>query len=543
MEWLNLVSCLAAVLTIWPTSHVSAAVKLTHLSSVYLPYNVTSAGPQYNLSSDAVEQISYDAKEKIVYAGGYEVIHVIDVGNANKLELLYSKFVPGLDLTDVEVCGDYVFVSADNDINRLDGQLLVYKTHKKQGNTTMQLLKSVPVGPGPDNIYPRAGCKSVIVALEAEAFFDDAGKFVDPEGAVTIVSWPNGVEGTEQTLKKMDFKAFNSKVTELLPTGVRFVYRENNNTFSADVEPEYIALDPEANKAYVCLQENNAVAVVDLSTETVTQIHGLGYKQWGVLDASDRDLGIQLSYWPIRAWYQPDAIQFVSWKGRKLVVSANEGDLKKYSNFREYLRGKQFTGLGDQIPDVMKTWLQEDSQLGKLKMSKLDGKDEKGLYQALYTYGARSFSIWDAADGFRRIYDSGSDIEKHTAFQCPYAFNTEGDDIDAKSDSKGPETESLAVGQIGDRMFFFVGNENPGTILVYSVGDDVTQPRFETIFCDGLPDNKKTLQEKFDAREIFALDPEDIKFVTGPESPTGSPVLIVAGSVSGTVSVLKIEVS
>lgn len=69
---------------------------------------------------------------------------MIDVAEATKLKLLYSKFVAGLDFTDVEVCGDYVFVSADNDDNRLDGQLQVYKTHKKKGNVTMELLKSVP---------------------------------------------------------------------------------------------------------------------------------------------------------------------------------------------------------------------------------------------------------------------------------------------------------------------------------------------------------------------------------------------------------------
>ena len=41
---------------------------------------------------------------------------------------------------------------------------------------------------------------------------------------------------------------------ELKPTGVRFVYRANNNRLSNDLEPEYVAVDEENNKAYVCLQ-------------------------------------------------------------------------------------------------------------------------------------------------------------------------------------------------------------------------------------------------------------------------------------------------
>ena len=41
---------------------------------------------------------------------------------------------------------------------------------------------------------------------------------------------------------------------ELSESGVRHVYRENNNPFSNDVEPEYIALNGDETKAYVVLQ-------------------------------------------------------------------------------------------------------------------------------------------------------------------------------------------------------------------------------------------------------------------------------------------------
>ena len=91
-------------------------------------------------------------------------------------------------------------------------------------------------------------------------------------------------------------------------------------------------------------QENNAVAEVDLSTENITSLWGLGYKQWGHLDASNRDSGIRISYWPVRSWYLPDSIHLHTWRGRKFLFSANEGDAKEYPGvFEEEIRGKKLT--------------------------------------------------------------------------------------------------------------------------------------------------------------------------------------------------------
>ena len=43
----------------------------------------------------------------------------------------------------------------------------------------------------------------------------------------------------------------------------------------------------------IFLQENNAIAVVDLETENITHVHGLWYKDWSQseIDVSDRDGG------------------------------------------------------------------------------------------------------------------------------------------------------------------------------------------------------------------------------------------------------------
>ena len=57
--------------------------------------------------------------------------------------------------------------------------------------------------------------------------------------------------------------------------------------------------------------------------------------------------------------------------------------------------------------------LKEENNLGRLNINPYLGKNENGDYEALYTFGARSFSIWDA-DNLNLIYDSGYDFEQIT---------------------------------------------------------------------------------------------------------------------------------
>lgn len=40
----------------------------------------------------------------------------------------------------------------------------------------------------------------------------------------------------------------------LSETGVRFIYKEQNNKFSQDLEPEYVTFSKDEKKAYICLQ-------------------------------------------------------------------------------------------------------------------------------------------------------------------------------------------------------------------------------------------------------------------------------------------------
>lgn len=45
-----------------------------------------------------------------------------------------------------------------------------------------------------------------------------------------------------------------------------------NATVAQDLEPEYVAMDAHSTTAWVALQENNAFAIVDLDSTTVTDV-------------------------------------------------------------------------------------------------------------------------------------------------------------------------------------------------------------------------------------------------------------------------------
>ena len=76
-----------------------------------------------------------------------------------------------------------------------------------------------------------------------------------------------------------------------------------------------------------------------------------------------------------------------------------------------------------------------------------DGLDS----QKDYLFGGRSFTLYEVSgNGIREVFTSGSDFERLTAQYLPAYFNCSNDDksLDDRSGKKGPEAESVAVGQV-----------------------------------------------------------------------------------------------
>ncbi len=154
---------------------------------------------------------------------------------------------------------------------------------------------------------------------------------------------------------------------------------------------------------------------------------------------------------------------------------------------------------------------------------------------SLYTLGGRSFSIW-STDG-AQVFDSGSDFERIIASSNPEFFNASNDDrtFDSRSDNKGPEPEGLVLGTVGKRRYAFVGLERMGGVMTY----DITNP-LAPVFVD-YTNNRDFTVDPADAPAAGDLGPEGLLFIDAKDSPTRTPLLVVANEVSGTVTLYKIE--
>ncbi|MCS6855917.1 MAG: alkaline phosphatase, partial [Elioraea sp.] len=250
-----------------------------------------------------------------------------------------------------------------------------------------------------------------------------------------------------------------------------------------DLEPEYVAVAPDSRTAFVALQENNALAVVDLAAGAILRILALGAKDHALpnqgLDPSDRDGpsgggAIRIRSAPVLGLFQPDAIAVLPLAdGAFAVLAANEGDARDWPGFSEELRvGATAYRLDPQrFPNAAA--LRQNAELGRLVVTnRLGDSDGDGDFDAIYAFGARSISLFHGSGG-ALLWDSGDELERITALVSPPLFNSEGtpESFDTRSDNKGPEPEALSVAWIGGRRYAVVGLERTGGFLVYDLTD------------------------------------------------------------------------
>ncbi len=288
-------------------------------------------------------------------------------------------------------------------------------------------------------------------------------------------------------------------------------------------KPEGITLLPDGSLAV--LNDND----FGLGGPTLSAV-ALGIISFGegnTLDASDRDSGINLRNWPVLGMYMPDGVAAFTANGQTYYVTANEGDARN-----EDTRAGDLSLDPAAFPGVA---LVNADQLGRLNVSGIDGDlDGDGDYDRLYAYGARSLSIWDGYGN--QVYDSGDELEKVTAAAYPEFFNATNDEnnFDSRSDDKGPEPEGVAVGTLGGRTYAFVGLERIGGFVTY----DVTDPKAARYVAYTNPRNFAGDPEAGTAGD---LGPEGILFIDGKDSPTGTPLVVVANEISGTTSLFGVR--
>lgn len=374
----------------------------------------------------------------------------------------------------------------------------------------------VPVGRAavgflPDKVIFSEDGQTIFTANEAEP-----GALADPRGSVSIIEI--GSSPADLVVRTIDFSAFDGQEDALREAGVRIF---PGRSASADFEPEYLAIDPNNGDVLVTLQENNAVARLDVATGTFTQILSLGTVDHSLpgsgMDASDRDGGINIAPQPVQGMRMADSIATFQIDGQTYFATANEGDTRT-----EDARVASLALDPTVFPDA--ATLQANANLGRLTVSTIDGDtDGDGDFDALFSYGSRSFSIFDASGNL--VFDSGDDFEQMIAQLAPHRFNSDNENgTENRSDNKGPEPEAIAVGVVDGRTVAVIGFERDSGVAIYDVSD---------------PANARFLQY-IDGIAGGDVSPETIEFISSSDSETGLAQIAIAYEVSGTTSVYSL---
>ena len=505
-------------------SALLVAMGTAHAGLVLNPLGTYESGL---FAASGAEIVAHDPATQRVFVvnAGEGFIDVLNMSDPNNLSLAFRIDITpyGANANSVAVHDGIVVAAVEANNKQAPGSAVFFDT---SGN----FINQVTAGALPDMVTFSPNGQWVLVANEGEP--NDAYT-VDPEGSVSVIDLRGGVANlTQADVRTASFLPFNNAT---LDSSIRVF--GPNATVAQDMEPEYITVSHDSKTAWVVLQENNAIAVVDIRSATVTDLIGLGFKNHNMvgneLDASNEDGLININNWPTLGMYLPDAIASYRVNGNTYLVTANEGDSRDYGGFSEEERVGDVTLDPVAFPNA--AFLQDDANLGRLKITTtLGDTDKDGDFDQLYSYGARSFTIW-TVDG-HQVFDSGSELENITAAILPDDFNSDDEEngsFDDRSDDKGPEPEGVVIGKVAGRQYAFVGLERVGGIMVY----DVTAPA-QAEFVEYI--NTRDFTGDPAAGTAGDLSPEGLAFIKEDDSPTGKPLLVVGYEVSGTTSIYEI---
>eukprot|EP01083_Nonionella_stella_P307306 1079555_1 len=402
----------------------------------------------------------------------------------------------------------------------------------------------------PDHISITSDGSRIIVACEGEPD-DNEAEFPshNPPGSMAIidVSSPNINEWTfhDANFERFDADEYQSLIDELYIT-------HQYEPFSVNVEPEYSAISDDDRYAYVSLQEQNAIAVLDIKQMEIIDIYPLGTNDYSIygLDASDKDDAINIQTYPnLYGMRAPDSIDYLLSNKKHYLFTANEGDTKDFDEIRV-----EDAILSDiTFGDYNTTELQQKEHLGRLKVTNLYGKNEEGEYESLYAFSSRDFTIWEVQfdedkkpSGIELIYSSNNMFELITADKLGIdGFNSGyySPSFDERSDAKGPEPESLVVGECGNgRKYVFIGMERVGGIFVFDISkiDEGCMGCIQYVEYFNSRNFTVTWEEDTRPPENAGdVGPEQMRFID--ESVYGAPLLFVTYPESSSIAMYRID--
>lgn len=536
--------CAASAL---PATAMSTAGYENGTSALDITMSAHYTSGSFNVDGGVMEIVAYNKTNGYAYAvnGQDGVLAAIDIAggdpelSSNDIDIKAlvsdSDFTYG-DMTSVAVSPDGSLIAAalqDEDYEE-EGRIALFRS---ANDGSIELLNVYEAGIQPDMVTFSPDGRYVLTADEGEpreGYGED-----DPDGSVTVVSLDDGI------VSVIGFEAFDNPLARkaLADKGI---IMQKGTVPSEDFEPEYIAVGN--NKAYITLQEANAVAVLNLDNMLFTGVYTVGLEDYSVvpvdIDKKD-DAYNPKTYATLRGIRMPDGIACFSIDGNYYIITANEGDAREWGDYLN--EDERDFGDGDSSPTGAIT--AENSGLdGKVVF--LASDDYEGLDDGIdYLYGGRSMTIFRADDsGLEEVFSTADDAERITYSYLPEYYNASNDNavLDDRSGKKGPEAEAVAVGEVNGRIYAFLALERTGGIMVYDVTDPENSKYVNYI-------NTRDFTSIVSGSEIYEdceLDkwvtggdvaPEGLAFVSAEDSPSGEALLIAAFEVSGTVAVYALN--
>ena len=452
---------------------VSGSINLT-------PTGLT--GEQFQ--SEISAYVSLGAKLFVVSSGGGVTLQVTNATDPKKPVLVERKaYDGGYSSTSVAAHKDLVAVAlykTDYDTNPSKG---VVRFFRMGLDGALTFVKDVEAGYLPDSITFSPDGSQLVIANEGQPKSDYTN---DPIGSIGIIDITSAT--TTPSFKYTDLSFAN--VT--LPADVR-ISGPTGTTKAQDMEPEYVSILD--GKAYVTLQENNAVAVVDLRNPSIVAVQPLGSVDFSkqVVDLSDKDGTDGASVFlpkfgqAFKGLRMPDGIAAFKAKSGGYYITANEGDAREYGAYVDVTRNA--TAPNGRLNTITNT---------------------------TNAIGTRSVSIFNADTG-TLAWDSGTSLQTIAIAAAKYD--------DGRSDDKGVEPEGVITTKVGANTYAIASLERgtSTTVVVLDITKPATPSYVSHVVIDG------------------SVSPEGLQVIPAKDSPTSRAQLIISNEVSNTINLVDLQ--
>lgn len=459
------------------------------IAALFMPIIATAASPIGSITKEwtyshaltgvtgqTSEISAYDSITNTIWVAGLVGVEVLNATNGSLVQHISTSSFGSIN--SVAIKNGLAAFAIESSVKTDTGIVQLYDTSSRSLSSG---INTIAVGALPDMLTFTADGSKLLVANEGTPStygtrigttiprnYDPAA--VDPVGSVSIIN-------------------MNTRTVIATPGFVGVTQTGSNirtNT-GMDFEPEYIAVNASGTKAYVTLQEANAIGILDLNTNSFEKVVGLGAKDFSLAGNQIDPLNngtISFISTNVKGLYMPDGIAAYEANGATYLVMANEGDFREDDADRSAA-----SALGAAAP------------LNNLRVSNTDSSTG-----SLFAAGARSFSIRDANGNM--VFDSGDFLDKKAAELGIYD--------DARSRDKGVEPEGVELFTLGGRTIAAIGLERTlkGTVALYDITDPANATFLDMLVTDGdlAPEGLEAFE--FNGKSYLAIANEVSKTTT-----------------------------